>query len=49
MPVCDDTQRSLLFDMDTAIQRLNQTGGDESAKQLLVGCSHNLLRQWGET
>jgi PKHD-type hydroxylase len=47
--VRDDTQRSLLFDMDTAIQRLNQTGGDESAKQLLVGCYHNLLRQWGET
>ena len=47
--VRDDTQRSLLFDMDTAIQRLSQTGGDESAKQLLVGCYHNLLRQWGET
>jgi PKHD-type hydroxylase len=47
--VRDDTRRSLLFDMDTAIQRLNQTGGDESAKQLLVGCYHNLLRQWGET
>jgi PKHD-type hydroxylase len=47
--VRDDTQRALLFDMDTAIQRLNQTGADESAKQLLVGCYHNLLRQWGET
>jgi PKHD-type hydroxylase len=47
--VRDDTQRSLLFDMDTAIQRLNQTGGDESAKQLLVGCYHNLLRQWSDT
>ncbi len=47
--VRDDAQRSLLFDMDTAIQRLNQTGGDEPAKQLLVGCYHNLLRQWGET
>ncbi len=47
--VRDDTQRGLLFDMDTAIQRLNQTGGDESAKQLLVGCYHNLLRQWSDT
>jgi PKHD-type hydroxylase len=47
--VRDDTQRALLFDMDTAIQRLNQTGGDASAKQLLVGCYHNLLRQWSET
>ena len=47
--VRDDTQRGLLFDLDTAIQRLNQTGGDEAAKQLLVGCYHNLLRQWGDT
>ena len=47
--VRDDTQRALLFDMDTAIQRLNQTSADESAKQLLVGCYHNLLRQWGDT
>ena len=46
--VRDDTQRALLFDMDTAIQRLNQTGADESAKQLLVGCYHNLLRRWAE-
>jgi PKHD-type hydroxylase len=46
--VRDDTQRALLFDMDTAIQRLNQTGADESAKQLLIGCYHNLLRQWGD-
>lgn len=47
--VRDDTQRALLFDMDTAIQRLNQTEGDATARQLLVGCYHNLLRQWGET
>jgi PKHD-type hydroxylase len=47
--VRDDTRRSLLFDMDTAIQRLNQSEGDETARRLLVGCYHNLLRQWGET
>ena len=47
--VRDDTQRALLFDMDTAIQRLNQTDGDPTARQLLVGCYHNLLRQWAET
>ena len=47
--VRDDTQRGLLFDLDTAIQRLNQTGGDDAARQLLVGCYHNLLRQWGDT
>jgi len=47
--VRDDTQRALLFDMDNAIQRLNQTGADEEARRTLVGCYHNLLRQWGET
>ncbi|WER45456.1 Fe2+-dependent dioxygenase [Cupriavidus sp. WKF15] len=47
--VRDDTQRALLFDMDNAIQRLNQTGADEDARRTLVGCYHNLLRQWSET
>ncbi len=46
--VRDDFQRSLLYDMDTAIQRLNATGADEAARTTLVGCYHNLLRQWGE-
>jgi PKHD-type hydroxylase len=45
----DDTQRALLFDMDNAIQKLNQTGADESARRTLIGCYHNLLRQWSET
>ncbi|WP_454723077.1 MULTISPECIES: Fe2+-dependent dioxygenase [Cupriavidus] len=45
----DDAQRALLFDLDNAIQKLNQTGGDESARRSLVGCYHNLLRQWSET
>jgi PKHD-type hydroxylase len=44
----DDAQRTLLFDMDGAIQRLNQTGADEDARRTLVGCYHNLLRQWVE-
>lgn len=47
--VRDDTQRSLLFDMDNAIQTLNQTNGDEQARRTLVGCYHNLLRQWADT
>jgi PKHD-type hydroxylase len=46
--VRDDAQRGLLFDMDNAIQRLNQTGADEDARRTLVGCYHNLLRQWSE-
>ena len=45
----DDGQRALLFDMDNAIQTLNQTGADDSARRTLVGCYHNLLRQWSET
>lgn len=47
--VRDDTQRTLLFDMDTAIQRLHQTGGDEQAITRLTGNYHNLLRMWAET
>lgn len=47
--VRSDTQRALLFDMDTAIQRLNATGADEAARRSLVGCYHNLLRLWSET
>ncbi|MGI4983971.1 MAG: Fe2+-dependent dioxygenase [Janthinobacterium lividum] len=47
--VRDDTRRALLFDMDTAIQRLNRTEGDPQARRSLVGCYHNLLRQWSET
>jgi len=44
-----DTQRALLFDMDTAIQRLNSTQSDDAARRSLVGCYHNLLRLWSET
>jgi PKHD-type hydroxylase len=47
--VRDDAQRALLFDMDTAIQRLNATGADDEARRTLVGCYHNLLRQWAQT
>jgi PKHD-type hydroxylase len=44
----DDGRRTLLYEMDTAIQRLNLTGADEEARRSLVGCYHNLLRQWAE-
>jgi PKHD-type hydroxylase len=47
--VRSDTQRALLFDMDTAIQRLNATQADDAARRSLVGCYHNLLRTWSET
>jgi PKHD-type hydroxylase len=45
----DDHQRELLYQMDTAIQRLNQTNADEIARRTLIGCYHNLVREWSET
>ena len=44
----DDAQRTLLFNMDTAIQRLNQTDADPHALVQLTGSYHNLLRMWSE-
>lgn len=44
----DDASRTLLFDLDTAIQRLNATNADETARVQLTGCYHNLLRRWAE-
>jgi PKHD-type hydroxylase len=43
----DDGRRALLFDLDTAIQRLNASNADETARTHLTGCYHNLLRIWG--
>lgn len=48
----DDTQRSLLFDLDLAIQRLSRDlpGNDtvEKTNIQLTGVYHNLIRQWAE-
>jgi PKHD-type hydroxylase len=44
--VRDDAQRTLLFDLDAAIQRLNASDADQSARIQLTGCYHNLLRMW---
>lgn len=44
--VRDDAQRTLLFDLDTAIQRLNQTSADARSLVQLTGSYHNLLRMW---
>ena len=44
----DDAQRRRLFELDTAIQRLNATGADENARVQLTGCYHNLLRMWSD-
>lgn len=44
----DDGQRTLLFDLDTAIQQLTRTGADNRAVVQLTGSYHNLLRMWAE-
>ena len=44
----DDAQRTLLFDLDRAIQRLNVSNADEAARLQLTGSYHNLLRMWSE-
>lgn len=44
--VRDDAQRSVLLDMDVAIQRLTQQEAGEESLVQLTGCYHNLLRMW---
>jgi len=46
--VRDDGQRTLLFDLDTAIQRINQDTPDHPVSVQLTGVYHNLLRRWVE-
>ena len=47
--VRDDGERTLLYELDAAIQQLGRTGADEEARRSLVGTYHNLLRRWAET
>jgi PKHD-type hydroxylase len=46
--VRDDGERTLLFDLDTAIQRLNADAPDHPAAVQLTGVYHNLLRRWAD-
>jgi PKHD-type hydroxylase len=46
--VRDDGQRTLLFDLDTAIQRLTVDAPDHPSAVQLTGVYHNLLRRWAE-
>jgi PKHD-type hydroxylase len=46
--VRDDGERTLLFDLDTAIQRLSRDVADHPATVQLTGVYHNLLRRWAE-
>jgi PKHD-type hydroxylase len=43
----DDGQRTLLFDLDSAIQRIGPDPAHHAALVQLTGV-HNLLRQWAE-
>jgi PKHD-type hydroxylase len=44
----DDGDRTLLFDLDTAIQRLTVDMPDHPAAVQLTAVYHNLLRRWAE-
>jgi PKHD-type hydroxylase len=46
--VRDDGERSLLFDLDLAIQRINQENPDHPSAVQLTGVYHNLLRRWAD-
>jgi len=47
--VRSDEQRSLLFDLDTAIQALSaRVGQGDAAMVSLTGTYHNLIRMWAE-
>jgi PKHD-type hydroxylase len=47
--VRDDGARTLLFDLDTAIQSLAASDPDHPSLPALTGVYHNLLRRWVET
>lgn len=47
--VRDDGERTLLFDLDTAIQKIAQDMPDHHASVQLTGVYHNLLRRWADT
>lgn len=44
----EDAQRTILFDLDMAIQRLNRDVPDHPTAVQFTGIYHNLLRQWAE-
>jgi len=46
--VRDDGERTLLFDLDTAIQRLASEAPDHASVVQLTGIYHNLLRRWAD-
>ena len=46
--VRDESERTLLFDLDVSIQRLNNDRSEDPIAVQLTGVYHNLLRRWAE-
>jgi PKHD-type hydroxylase len=46
--VRDDGERTLLFDLDTAIQHVNRDAPTSPSAVQLTGIYHNLMRRWAE-
>jgi PKHD-type hydroxylase len=46
--VREDAERTLLFDLDTAIQRIAREAPEHPSAVQLTGVYHNLLRRWAE-
>ena len=46
--VRDDAERTLLFDLDSAIQKVSQDLPDHPSAVQLTGLYHNLVRRWAE-
>jgi PKHD-type hydroxylase len=46
--VRDDGERTILFDMDMAIQRINEDAPDHPSVVQMTAVYHNLLRRWAE-
>lgn len=47
--VRDDAKRTIMFDLDSTIQRITREHPDSAHAVVLTGIYHNLLRQWAET
>lgn len=47
--VREDSRRSLLWELDTAIQNVAQTMPDHESMPQLTGVYHNLIREWSNT
>ncbi len=46
--VREDSERTLLYDLDTAIQRISREAPEHPSAVQLTGVYHNLLRRWAE-